>query len=165
MPPYVGEIRIFAGNFPPVGWLFCEGQQMSIAENDILFTVIGTQYGGDGESTFSLPDLRGRIPMHQGNGHLIGESAGVTDVTLTTQQLPTHTHAVIASLDNGSAASPANAILAGSTTVTPYASETPAAALAATSVSAIGGSQPHTNLQPYLCVNFIISLYGEFPHT
>jgi microcystin-dependent protein len=163
--PYIGEIRMFAGTFPPVGWMFCEGQSMPISENDAMFIVLGTQYGGDGQETFNLPNLTGRFPMHQGNGHLIGETGGVTEVTLTTNTIPNHSHAVVGTVDNGSQASPANAILGGSTTVTPYASENAVAVMAASSVSPIGGSQPHENLQPYLCVNFIISLYGLFPHT
>jgi microcystin-dependent protein len=162
--PKIGEIRMFAGNFPPAGWSFCEGQLIPISENDALFTVLGTTYGGDGQETFALPNMIGRFPMHQGNNHIIGESGGVTSVTLTTQQIPVHTHAVIGSTDNGNNASPSAAILAGSTTVTPYASESPIAVMAATSISAVGGSQPHENLQPYLCINFIISLFGEFPH-
>ena len=161
--PYIGEIRMFAGNFPPAGWALCDGQPQAISENDALFVVIGTTYGGDGQETFNLPDLRGRVPLHQGNNHIIGESGGVESVTLTTQQLPNHNHAVIGSQDNGNNASPANAILAGSTTVTPYASETATAVMAATSISAVGGSQPHENLSPYLCINFIISLFGLFP--
>jgi microcystin-dependent protein len=162
--PFIGEIRMFAGNFPPAGWALCDGQPQAISENDSLFVVIGTTYGGDGEETFNLPDLRGRVPVHQGNNHIIGEAGGVQSVTLTTQQLPVHTHAVIGSQDNGNNASPANAILAGSTTVTPYASENATAVMAANSVSPVGGSQPHENLSPYLCINFIISLFGQFPH-
>ena len=165
MPPYIGEIRMFAGNFAPAGWMFCDGQAMPISENDALFVVLGTTYGGDGEETFNLPNLKGRLPMHQGNSHIIGETGGVTDVTLTIQQIPIHTHALIGSQDNGGQATPANNILGGSTVITPYGIDSPTAAMAPTSVSPIGGSQPHTNLQPYLCINFIISLFGEFPHT
>ncbi len=161
--PYVGEIRMFAGNFAPVGWMFCEGQELPISENEVLFIYIGTMYGGDGESTFRLPDLRGRAPLHQGNGIVLSEAAGVEMVTLTTNQIPIHTHALVGSTTNGNTTTPSNALLANSTVVTPYAVETPAAQMAPNAVAPVGGSQPHTNLQPYLCVNFIISLFGLFP--
>src|SRR5919202_2872363 len=118
--PYVGEIRMFAGNFPPNGWMFCEGQQLAISENETLFQLIGTTYGGDGQSTFNLPDLRGRIPVHQGNGFILAQTGGVEEVTLTTQQIPSHNHAFIASQDPGAAGSPSGSILANETNVTLY---------------------------------------------
>jgi microcystin-dependent protein len=161
--PYVGEIRIFAGNFAPVGWMFCEGQILPISENEVLFQLIGTTYGGDGQETFALPDLRGRLPLHQGNGYILAESGGVEEVTLTPQQIPAHSHPLLGTTGNGSQASPGGAMLASSTVITPYASETANAQMAPTSVANAGGSQPHTNFQPYLCVNFIISLFGIFP--
>jgi microcystin-dependent protein len=165
--PYLGEIRLFAGNFNPDGWQFCEGQLISIATNESLFNLIGTTYGGDGQETFALPDLRGRVPIHFGkNGGIdftMGEQAGVEQVTLTTQQIPLHSHSMIGSQDNGSQKDPTNNILAGSTTITPYASETPAAAMAANSISPIGGSLPHENMQPYLALNYIISMLGLYP--
>ena len=105
--PYIGEIRMFAGNFPPAGWMFCEGQLLPISENETLFQLIGTTYGGDGQSTFALPDLRGRVPIHQGNGFILAETGGVEEVTLTSQQIPSHSHALLASTAVGSAPGPA----------------------------------------------------------
>lgn len=163
MPPFIGEIRMMASNYAPAGWMFCEGQLLPISENDAMFVVIGTTYGGDGEETFALPDLRGRVPIHVGNNHILGENGGVTDVTLTVQQIPVHTHPLIGSQDNGNQATPSNTILAASTVAQLYAPEVPTAQMAPNSIAPVGGSQPHTNLQPYLCVNFIISLFGEFP--
>src|ERR1051325_5007867 len=166
--PYVGEIRMFAGSFPPAGWMTCAGQLLPISENEILFQLIGTTYGGDGESTFNLPDLRGRLPMHQGTGgdgntYILGESGGVEEVTLTTQQIPQHNHALLGSKDFGAQGFPVNNMLAGSNTVSIYKATAPTAALNAQSVQAAGGSQPHSNMQPYLGINFIISLFGVFP--
>ena len=161
--PYVGEIRMFAGNFAPAGWMFCEGQLLPISENETLFQLIGTTYGGDGESTFALPDLRGRLNIHQSGSHPLAEAAGVESVTLTTQQIPSHTHPLTGSTANASDANPANNVLATSSLVQPYAVESPTAAFAASAVSPAGGSQPHENRQPYLCVDFIISLFGIFP--
>jgi microcystin-dependent protein len=161
--PYVGEIRIFAGNFAPAGWMFCAGQLMPISENEVLFQLIGTTYGGDGQSTFGLPDLRGRLPIHQGNGFILSETGGAEEITLTLNQIPSHTHPLIGAATNGAVTSPANALPANSFNVTPYINQTPDGAMNAAAVTAVGGSQPHTNFQPYLCVNFIISLYGIFP--
>jgi microcystin-dependent protein len=161
--PYVGEIRMFAGNFAPAGWMFCEGQLLPISENDVLFQLIGTTYGGDGQETFALPDLRGRLPMHQGNGFILAETGGAEEITLTTQQLPVHTHPLLGATGNGAQANPANNFLASSTIVQLYGTDTPDTAMAASSISPVGGSQPHTNFQPYLCVDFIISLFGIFP--
>jgi len=161
--PYVGEIRIFAGNFAPAGWMFCEGQLLPISENETLFQLIGTTYGGDGESTFALPDLRGRIPLHQGNGFVLAEAAGAEEVTLTTQQIPIHNHALLASTDVAQQTQPTNQVLANSATVLMYIEDQPSVAMNANSMSPVGGSQPHTNFQPYLCVDFIISLFGIFP--
>jgi microcystin-dependent protein len=161
--PYVGEIRMFAGNFAPAGWMFCEGQLLPISENETLFQLIGTTYGGDGQSTFALPDLRGRIPIHQGNGFILAETGGAEEITLTVNQIPGHNHALLGSTANGSQPGPGNNLLAGSTVITPYAPETPSAVMAPTAITPVGGSQPHTNFQPYLCVDFIISLFGIFP--
>jgi microcystin-dependent protein len=161
--PYVGEIRMFAGNFAPAGWMFCEGQLLPIAENETLFQLIGTTYGGDGQSTFALPDLCGRIPIHQGNGFIPAETGGAEEITLTVAQIPAHSHALLGASVNGSQASPAGGVLATSTVITPYAPETANAAMALTAIAPVGGSQPHTNFQPYLCINFIISLFGIFP--
>jgi len=161
--PYVGEIRMFAGNFAPAGWMFCEGQLLPISENETLFQLIGTTYGGDGQSTFSLPDLRGRIPIHQGNGFILAETGGAETITLTVNQIPVHSHPLLGSAVNGNQVNPSNTLLASSTVVTPYAVETANAQMAVNAVSAVGGSQPHNNFQPYLCVDFIISLFGIFP--
>ena len=161
--PYVGEIRMFAGNFAPAGWMFCEGQLLPISENETLFQLIGTTYGGDGESTFALPDLRGRLPIHQGNGFILAETGGAEEITLTTQQIPAHSHPLLAANSLGNDPNPANNLLAESTVVSMYQSGAPASAMAAQSIGPVGGSQPHTNFQPYLCVDFIISLFGIFP--
>ena len=163
--PYVGEIRMFAGTYAPLGWELCHGQQLSISENDVLFQLIGTTYGGDGVESFALPDLRGRIPVHQGQGFPLGSAEGVEEVTLSIQQIPVHSHPVLAVGDRpGDQSNPAGNVLAQSFAVTPYLNESPGAGrLNPAAVVAAGGSQPHTNLQPYLCVNFIISLVGLFP--
>lgn len=161
--PYVGEIRMFAGNFAPAGWQFCEGQLLPISENETLFQLIGTTYGGDGQSTFAMPDLRGRIPIHQGNGFILAETGGAEEITLTTQQIPAHTHPLLASTTAGSQITPGGNVPAASFNVTPYINDSTNAAMSAQAVTSLGGSQPHTNFQPYLCVNFIISLFGIFP--
>lgn len=162
--PYVGEIRMFGGNFAPAGWMFCEGQLLPISENETLFNLIGTTYGGDGQSTFALPDLRGRLPIHWGNGFILAETGGAEEITLTVQQIPTHSHPVLASLNAGNATQPAGNVTAQNAAVTIYRAQAPVANMNAQAVSATGGSQPHTNFQPYLCVDFIISLFGIFPH-
>jgi len=161
--PYVGEIRIFAGNFAPAGWMFCEGQLLPISENETLFNLIGTTYGGDGQSTFALPDLRGRIPLHQGNGFTLAETGGAETVTLTVSQIPAHTHPILCSSSVGNDPNANNNVLAESSAVSLYTNANPAAAMAPQSISSVGGSQPHDNFQPYLCLDFIISLFGIFP--
>jgi microcystin-dependent protein len=167
--PFVGEIRMFAGNFAPAGWHFCDGAPMPISENDVLFTLIGTTYGGDGQETFNLPNFLGRVPIHMGTGgsgttYQMGEMAGVETVTLTTQQIPAHNHAFLASTDPGGAGTPQNGVLATEANVTPYrANLAPTIPMAANMLGADGGSQPHENLQPLLCINYIISLFGVFP--
>ncbi len=161
--PYVGEIRMFGGNFAPAGWMFCEGQLLPISENETLFQLIGTTYGGDGQSTFALPDLRGRIPIHQSNDFILAETGGAEEITLTVTQMPAHSHPLLGSTGNGAQANPQNNVLASSTVVKPYANENAIAGLAPTSIGTVGGSRAHTNFQPYLCINFIISLFGIFP--
>ena len=161
--PYVGEIRMFAGNFAPAGWMFCEGQLLPISENETLFQLIGTTYGGDGQSTFGLPDLRGRLPLHQGNGFILAETGGAEEITLTTQQIPAHSHPMLASTAPGTQNDPSNSLTAASPSVLLYAGSAPDSNLAPNAVGPTGGSQPHTNFQPYLCVDFIISLFGIFP--
>ena len=161
--PYVGEIRMFAGNFAPAGWMFCEGQLLPISEYETLFNLIGTTYGGDGQSTFALPDLRGRLPVHFGNGFTLAETGGSESITLTVSQVPAHSHPLLASSQNALSAQPAGAVLGQPTTIDAYRVALPNANLAPTSISSVGGSQPHDNFQPYLCVDFIISLFGIFP--
>lgn len=165
--PYIGEIRMFGGNFAPAGWAFCDGQIMPISENDALFTLIGTTYGGDGQETFALPNLQSRVPIHAGQGsglpnYQLAETGGVESVTLTTQQIPVHTHAPIASSDPAQAKGATGNVL-GRTPAEAYASEFTPELLSAQSISPVGGSQPHENMQPYLVISFIISLFGIFP--
>ena len=163
--PYVGEIRMFAGNFAPAGWMFCNGQLLPISENEPLFQLIGTTYGGDGQSTFALPQLQSRVPIHQGNGFVLAETGGAEEITLTVQQIPAHSHPLLGSTSDASSFDPAGNVGARATTaaVFPYGTDTPLQPLSPQAVGATGGSQPHTNFQPYLCVNFIISLFGVFP--
>ena len=166
--PYVGEVRMFAGTFAPNGWMFCNGQLLPISENETLFQLIGTTYGGDGEQTFALPNLQSRAPLHMGTGpdgttYNMGESFGEEQTTLTVQQIPSHTHALIASTAQGTEQKPAGAVLAQSTVADMYIQDSPDGNLAPNSVGPIGGSQPHENMQPYLGINFIISLFGIFP--
>lgn len=161
--PYVGEIRMFAGNFAPAGWMFCEGQLLPISENETLFNLIGTTYGGDGEDTFALPDLRGRIPIHQGNGFILAETGGAEEITLTVNQIPAHSHPMLASNTVANDPNPSANHLAESSVVSMYQAAAANAPMAPQSVGSVGGSQPHTNFQPYLCVDFIISLFGIYP--
>lgn len=166
--PYVGEIRIFAGNFAPAGWMFCEGQLLPISENETLFQLIGTTYGGDGQDTFGLPDLRGRVPVHVGSSsagtsYQLAQADGVEDVTLTAQQLPVHSHPLAATRGAGTSASPSGRVLADPPTQPAYVEADPDVSLSFAAVTDVGGGQAHTNLQPYLCVHFIISLFGIFP--
>src|SRR3954449_1677128 len=157
--PYVGEIRMFGGNFAPAGWMFCEGQLLPISEYETLFQLIGTTYGGDGQSTFALPDLRGRLPIHQGDGFILAETGGAEEVTLTVQQTPAHSHAFLATANPGIAGNAQDQLPSSSPSINLYIEgEAPSDALATSMVGPVGGSQPHTNFQPYLCVDFIISL-------
>ena len=165
--PYVGEIRLFAGSFAPAGWMTCEGQLLPISENDTLFNLIGTTYGGDGQTTFALPNLASRAPIHSGTGqglqtYQIGETGGVEQVTLSTQQIPAHSHPMLGSSDPASAKGSSANVFARAPAEA-YASEFTEAQLATNSVSIIGGSQPHENMQPFLVITYIISLFGIFP--
>lgn len=167
--PYIGEIRMFAGNFAPNGWAFCEGQTLPIAENDALFTLIGTTYGGDGQETFNLPNLASRVPIHMGTGpdgtaYTIGQMGGTEQETLTVQQIPVHAHPLLASTADGTFNNPEGAVLAQTPAgIFPYFEDAPTSNMSAGAISPVGGSQPHENVQPFLCVNFIISLFGIFP--
>jgi microcystin-dependent protein len=160
--PYLGEVRLFAGNFAPVNWAFCNGQLLSIAQNEALFALIGTTYGGDGISTFALPNLGGRIPFGDGGSRVIGTSAGLESVTLTTPQLPPHEHTVNASGDAATSTSPAGNVWA-SWSDTPYSGASPTTSMDPAGVAVSGGSQPHENRPPYLALSFIIALEGIFP--
>jgi microcystin-dependent protein len=168
--PYIGEIRMFGGSFAPVGWVFCDGQLMPISENDALFTLIGTTYGGDGQETFGIPNLQSRVPLHSGTlsgtTYQLGETGGVESVTLTTNQIPTHNHAMVTTATSQTL-SPQGAVMATATSsqagVTAYQDAPATVALAPGSISPTGGTQPHDNIQPTLCVSYIMSLFGIFP--
>lgn len=166
--PFLGEIIMFGGNFAPRGWAFCSGQLLSIAQNTALFSILGTTYGGNGTTTFALPDLRGRVPIHPGQGpglssYVLGEAAGVENVTLLTTQMPAHTHVLTSNASTAAATDtlPTGNFLASDNQYT-NASNTQMNANAV-AIAPTGGSQPHTNIQPFLCVNFIIALEGIFP--
>jgi microcystin-dependent protein len=166
--PYIADIYIFAGDFPPRGWAFCEGQILPIAQNQALFSLLGTTYGGNGQTTFALPDLRGRVPMHFGQGpglspRNLGESSGSEGVSLLTTQLPPHTHNVTASSDNGVRTGPANGVWASSARSDAQYSSTPDTNMSPAAMGAAGGSAPHNNMQPYLALRFIIALQGVYP--
>jgi microcystin-dependent protein len=168
--PYIGEIRMFGSSFAPAGWADCSGQLMPISQNDALFTLIGTTYGGDGQETFGIPDLQGRAPMHAGQGpgisqnYTIGEQAGVESVTLTVQQIPVHTHPYMASNQLGQGGQPNGGYHAQVSTGALYNEPLdPIVAMNATMAQPTGGSQPHENMQPYLVIRFIISLFGIYP--
>jgi microcystin-dependent protein len=167
--PFIGEIRMFGGTFAPAGWAMCQGQLMAISQNDALFTLIGTTYGGDGQETFGIPDLQGRAPVHMGQGpgisqnYQIGEKAGVESVTLTTNQIPIHNHALLASTALANSADPTNQLYAQSTQILVYTQDVATKFFAPTSMQPAGGSQPHDNMQPFLAITFILSLFGVFP--
>jgi microcystin-dependent protein len=176
--PYIGEMRMFGGNFAPLSWARCDGQLLSISQNDALFALIGTTYGGDGVNTFALPDLRGRIPIGMGAGpglsnRVIGESSGTENVTLTEQNTPKHSHALLATLSDVSSASVNSSVVPGkpvtgsnpSFYVHPADGKTPPTpvTLAPSACSQTSGNQPHNNIMPSLCVTFIIALFGIFP--
>lgn len=167
--PFVGEIRMFAGNFAPRGWAFCDGQLLAVSQNDALFSLLGTIYGGDGRTTFGLPDMRGRIPIHTGTGpglspRNLGAKFGTESETITTNQLPAHTHSFFASADIANTPNPDTAVLGVATSVDPYIGNiTPDTGLSPDAVTNAGGSQQHTNLMPFLCIHFIIALFGIYP--
>ena len=166
--PFVGEIRMFGGSFAPAGWAFCSGQSMPISENDTLFTLIGTTYGGDGQETFNLPDLQGRAPMHMGTAksgttYQIGEQAGVESVTLNANSTPIHNHTLVASSNPATSTVATDSITASTNQLKIYTEGAASKQFAPNDLSIVGGSQPHENMQPYLVLSFIISLFGVFP--
>ena len=166
--PFVGEIRMFAGNFAPRGWAFCDGQLLAVSQNDALFSLLGTIYGGDGRTTFGLPDMRGRIPIHAGSGpglspRRLGAKGGAENVTLTVNQLPSHTHQFKATQTPGIQNNAAGNVLAESFSLDIYAEDPPDTDLSSSAVTSVGGSRSHTNLMSFLCINFIIALFGIYP--
>ena len=166
--PFVGEIRMFAGNFAPRGWAFCDGQLLAVSQNDALFSLLGTIYGGDGRTTFGLPDLRGRIPIHAGHGpglseRRLGAKGGAETVTLTVNQMPSHTHAMQASTGLAQDSTPQGRVLARTTGVDLYIGDPALENMNSESITNVGGSRSHTNLMPFLCVHFIIALVGIYP--
>jgi microcystin-dependent protein len=161
--PYNGEIRMFAGNFAPAGWMLCQGQLLPISEYATLYNLIGTTYGGDGQSTFALPNLQSRVPMHQGNGFTRAQTGGEEQVTLSVNQIPSHSHTPTANT-SGNGTSPSGTVWAGSTDLSQFA---PPASINgqmnSLAIQATGGDQPHDNMVPFLVINFIISLFGTYP--
>ncbi|MCX7554487.1 tail fiber protein [Marinicella sp. S1101] len=166
--PFVGEIRMFAGNFAPRGWAFCDGQLLAVSQNDALFSLLGTIYGGDGRTTFGLPDMRGRLSLHAGQGpglsnRRLGAKAGAENVTLTVNQLPSHRHAINATTTGGDNANPlGNKLAESSEDIYTDELDNPSQ-MNSSSLSNTGGSQSHTNIMPFLCINYIIALVGIYP--
>lgn len=166
--PFVGEIRMFAGNFAPRGWAFCDGQLLAVSQNDALFSLFGTTYGGDGRTTFGLPDLRGRVPVHAGDGpglspRRLGAKGGAESVTVTTNQLPSHTHQAHGASAIGTDPNPGGTVVASSSVMQPYYVGTATQPMSSNSITSVGGSRNHTNIQPFLCVHFIVALVGIYP--
>jgi microcystin-dependent protein len=167
--PFVGEIKMFAGNFAPRGWALCDGQLLAVSQNDALFSLLGTTYGGDGRTTFALPDMRGRIPIHAGTGpglsqHRLGEKGGSETHTLSINEVPSHTHAVQALNKPGDSGNPEDRHWAASSgTPLAYSNADPDTDLAAEAIDGAGGNQSHYNMMPNLCINFIIALFGIYP--
>ena len=159
--PFLSEIKIVSFNFPPKGWALCNGQLLPINQNQALFALLGTRYGGNGQTHFALPNLRGRLPIHVGNGHTLGEAAGSTSVTVNIQQLPTHMHALQVNSASGTTSNPTNNYLGGANNM--YGGPSLLVTMNPGTVTSVGGSQPHNNMMPYLVLNFIIALQGIFP--
>lgn len=168
MEPFIGQIIMFAGNFAPHGWAFCDGQLLPIAQNTALFSILGTTYGGDGATTFALPDLRGRVPIHPGNGpglspYQLGQKGGAESVTLTTQNLPSHTHSFVASTAQASSREPAGMVPAATEQENSYHDATNLSPMSGSAIQPTGNGVAHSNIQPFGCVNYIIALQGVFP--
>ena len=161
--PFLGELKIISWNFAPKTWAFCNGQQLPINQNQALFSLLGTTYGGNGQTTFALPDMRSRVPIHVGNGHIQGEAAGTESVTINIQQLPTHIHQVMASNTDSTTDTPASNLVLGTSAIDLYRQPSNLVAMEAGIIGSVGGSQPHDNMHPYLVLNFIIALQGIFP--
>ncbi len=166
--PFVGEIKMFAGNFAPRGWAFCDGQLLAVSQNDALFSLLGTIYGGDGRTTFGLPDMRGRIPLHQGTGpglssRKLGSQSGSEQETLNTTQLPSHNHDFVASLDNATSSDPQAKQIAPSTTIRYLNAAASDTSFSDNALGTNGDSRSHTNIQPSLCIHYIIALFGIYP--
>lgn len=164
--PFVGEIRMFAGNFAPRGWAFCDGQLLAVSQNDALFSLLGTIYGGDGRTTFGLPDVRSRIPLHQGTGpglsqRRLGSKGGEENVTLTTNQLASHSHDFNASTSSVAVQTPQGKVLGAGGPY--YINEAANANMATQAIADTGGNQAHTNLMPTLCIHYIVALVGIYP--
>jgi microcystin-dependent protein len=161
--PFIGEIRMFAGNFAPVGWSFCNGAIIPIDQNDALFNLIGTTYGGDGQTTFALPNLQSRVPIHVGPGFALGQTGGTESVTLTVSQIPAHSHVPQCFAATGNQAKPDGGVWASSSPATYFGDTAPDTNMDPSALGSSGGSQPHDNMLPFLVVNFILSLFGVFP--
>ena len=159
--PFLGELKIIAFNYAPKTWALANGQQLPINQNQALFSLLGTTYGGNGQTTFALPDVRSRVPIHFGNGHTLGEAAGAESVTINQQTMPQHLHFVQATTTNATTPIPTNNFFASSNNA--YAAPANLTTLEPASVTNVGGSQPHENMHPYLVLNFIIALQGIFP--
>lgn len=160
--PFLSEIRIVSFNFAPKSWAFCNGQLMPINQNQALFALLGTTYGGNGQTNFALPDFRGKVPIHSGNGHPLGQTGGEQAHTLTINEMPTHTHPVNATTNTASSLTPLNGLFANTAPSELYNSSEPVA-MSPSAVSSVGGTQPHNNMQPYLVLAFCIALQGIFP--
>ena len=161
--PFLSEIRIFSFNYAPRGWAMCNGQLLPINQNQALFSLLGTTYGGNGQTNFALPNLRGRVPIHEGSGHTLGEAAGSSSVTVTLTQMPQHLHFAQGTTQDGSGPVPNNALLATANNMYQSPNSGNFVALNPGAISSVGGSQPHTNMMPYLVLTFCIALIGIFP--
>lgn len=166
--PFIGTVMLFGGNFAPLNWVFCHGQSLSISEYEALFTLIGTTYGGNGQSTFNVPDLRGRVPIHFGSGaglspRVIGELGGTETVTLNVNQIPAHTHTVGVTSAPATTGVPSNAVTLAMAPIDMYSAQAANGTLHPQTINTVGGIQPHENMQPYLALNYVIAAYGIFP--